>query len=122
MKKILLAMAFLVSTLSAGELMIKRDSGKVSLSFEKDASGSYILSNKKKFDDRVKVIIVYEDDSAREAIESKYDILSNGKDMYGMYFIYEQNSDDIVDLFSKLSEEKKIKRVYPNWTMNIKKY
>ncbi len=122
MKKILLAMAFLVATLSAGELIIKRDSGKTSLSFKKDDKGTYILSNKKRFDDKVQVIIVYKNDSAREAIESKYAELSNGKDRYGLYYIYDQNSNDVISLFSKLSEEKAIKRVYPNWTMSIKKF
>ncbi len=121
MKKLLLALVFLVVSLNAGELMIKRDGAKYALSFEKK-DGLYVLSNQKRFDDKVKVIITYKDDKYKDGIESKYNLL-NGKDKYGMYFIYEQNADDVIELFAKLSEEKNnIQVVHPNWTMSTKKY
>ncbi len=119
MKKILVLLAFMI-TLNAGDFMIKRESGKTTFSFTKE-NGVYTLSNKKTFDESVKVIIIYEDESKKEAIEDKYS-LRNGKDMYGMYFIYEQNSFDIVKLFEDLSKEKAIKTVHPNWTTSIKKF
>ncbi len=120
MKKIILALAFLIASLNAGELMIKRDNGKVLLSFEKKY-GLYVLSDGHSFDDNVEVIIVYNDDKSRKSIENKYSLM-DGKDMYGMYIIYKQQSKDVIGLFAKLSKEKGIKNVYPNWTTRVKKY
>lgn len=119
MKKLLLIFLFFVS-LNAQELIIKRDNGIVSLSFEKK-DGFYLLSNGKKFKDNVKIIIVYTNNKYKKALEEKYN-LTNARNMYNMYIIYEQNSRNIIDLFSKLTKEKNIKRVYPNWITSIKKF
>ncbi|MCJ8325840.1 MAG: hypothetical protein MJK08_01970 [Campylobacterales bacterium] len=118
MNKILFVLILIVATLGANELIIKSDGSKVSLSFEKKHS-FYILSNSKKFDDKVKVIVIYKDDKYKNYIETKYNLL-NGKNKYGMYFIYEQDSQDIIELFSNLSKEKNIKDVHPNWTISSK--
>ncbi|MBS9782768.1 MAG: hypothetical protein KGV43_03100 [Arcobacter sp.] len=119
MKKILVLLAFML-TLNAGDFTIKRESGKTTFSFSKE-NGVYTLSNKKTFDDNVKVIIIYEDESKKEAIEDKY-ALRNGKNKYDLYYIYEQNSSNLVKLFEDLSKEKAIKTVHPNWTTHIKKF
>ncbi len=120
MKKLLLALVFLSVSLSADSFTIKRDSGKTSFSYEKK-NGIYTLSNKKTFDDNVKVIISFKDDSYKKSIEKKYG-LHNGEKFYAQYFIYEQTSNDIVALFAKLSKEKGIKNVYPNWNTRVSKY
>ncbi len=119
MKKILVLLAFML-TLNAADssFTIKRESGKTTFSFTKE-NGIYTLSNKKTFDDNVKVIIIYKDESKKEDIEDKYS-LRNGEDKYGLYYIYEQNSHDIVKLFEDLSKEKAIKTVHPNWITRIK--
>ncbi len=119
MKKILVLLALML-TLNAGDFTIKRESGKATFSFTKE-NGVYTLSNKKTFDDNVKVIIIYKDKSKKQDIEGRY-FLRNGKDRYGLYYIYEQNSSDLVKLFEDLSKEKAIKTVHPNWTTSIKKF
>ncbi len=120
MKKILLALVFLGVSLNAGEFTIKRDSGKTSFSVKKE-NGQYILSNKKMFDDNVKVIISFTDKGYKNSIEKKYS-LKNGEVFYGEYFIYEQSSNDVIDLFAKLSKEDVVKNVYPNWNTRVNKY
>ncbi len=120
MKKILLVLALLAVSLGASELIIKRDGSSVELKYEKKGD-FYYLSNNKKFDNKVKVIITYKDNRYRRYIESKYNLL-NGRDKYGMYFIYEQNSNDVIGLFSRLSREKYIQNVHPNWIISSKKF
>ncbi len=120
MKKILSFLICLGLGLNAGTFTIKRDSGKTSFYVEKK-DGLYHLSNKKYFANDVKIIISFSNKKEKKSIEKKYS-LKNGKKFYADYFIYEQNSNDIIKLFSKLSKEKDIKNVYPNWNTRASKY
>lgn len=119
MKKILIA-ALMTVGLSASTINVKQDGSIIRYEYTKKEN-AYILSNKKLFENDVKVIIEFNDKSKKEQLEQKYN-LQNGKVFYGNLFIYEQNGADIVGLFEKLANERDIQNVYPNWITIHKKY
>lgn len=119
MRKILIV-ALIAVGLSASTVNVKQDGSIVRYEYTKK-DNTYLLSNKKFFENDVKVIVEFNDKSKKEQLEQKYN-LQNGEVFYGNLFIYEQSGVDIVGLFEKLANERDIQNVYPNWITIHKKY
>lgn len=115
-----LILALVVASLSANTINVKQHGTIFSYEYAKQEN-TYTLSNKKFFDSNVKIIIEFSEKSKKDDIEQKYRLL-NGKVFYGNLFIYEQNENNLVELFDSLSKEQDILNVYPNWITIHKKY
>lgn len=116
MKKLLLLVALIVG-LNASEFTYKKSGNIKKLSYEKK-SENYLFSQKKSFKDNVKVIIAFNNKEERSLLENKYNLL-NGKKFFASYFIYEQESNNIIDLFKNLSNEDNVKTIHPNWNTKV---